>query len=281
MRCPTSRPCSTSAPWPRPRASAWSSGPRSRPGSPACWPGTRPTPSTSWSEVHVARLGTGGPACAAQHHRALRGGAVDWRAGGWQRRNAGSGRELLWFPDPVGAADCYRAGLPDPLLLVNALRGVPAGADLERVTSRLAATRRDRLTSRLPMLRRPHPEGTIGAVRAEVRGRVDGRYETVVYGAFDRPGVAAGAVAAVAAVAVVRGEAGLPAGAGGLAASSRARDLLAELAVRGRQGRRLHRLSRLPPGLPGAVTGSRVGAPRRAMSRREGRMALVRENVVT
>jgi hypothetical protein len=185
------------------------------------------------SEVHVARLGTGGPACAAQHHRALRGGAVDWRAGGWQRRNAGSGRELLWFPDPVGAADCYRAGLPDPLLLVNALRSVPAGADLERVTSRLAATRRDRLTSRLPMLRRPHPEGTIGAVRAEVRGRVDGRYETVVYGAFDRPGVAAGAVAAVAAVAVARGEAGLAPGAGGLAASSRARDLLAELAVRG------------------------------------------------
>lgn len=179
------------------------------------------------SEIHVARMGTGGPACAHQHHRALGGSSIDWRAGGWQRRPAGSGRELCWFPDPVGAADCYRAGLPDALLLVNAL------GQVERVTARLAATRRDRLTSRLPMLRRPHPEGTVGAVRAEVRGQIEGRYETVVYGAFDRPGVAAGAVAAVAAVAAVRGELGIPAGAHGLAASSQARELLGELAIRG------------------------------------------------
>jgi hypothetical protein len=172
-------------------------------------------------------MGTGGPACAHQHHRALGGSSIDWRDGGWQRRPAGSGRELCWFPDPVGAADCYRAGLPDALLLVNALGPV------ERATARLAATRRDRLTSRLPMLRRPHPEGTVGAVRAEVRGRVEGGYETVVYGAFDRPGVAAGAVAAVAAVAAVRGELGIAPGAHGLAASTRARDLLAELAIRG------------------------------------------------
>lgn len=181
----------------------------------------------SIGEVHVARMGTGGPACAHQHHRALGGSSIDWRDGGWQRRPAGSGRELCWFPDPVGAADCYRAGLPDALLLVNAL------GEVERATARLAATRRDRLTSRLPMLRRPHPEGTVGAVRAEVRGRIDGRYETVVYGAFDRPGVAAGAVAAVSAVAAVRGELGIAPGAHGLAASDRARDLLGELAIRG------------------------------------------------
>ncbi len=179
------------------------------------------------TEIHVARHGTGGPACAHQHHRALGGSSNDWRDGGWQRRPAGSGRELCWFPDPVGAADCYRAGLPDALLLVNAL------GEVERVTARLAATRRDRLTSRLPMLRRPHPEGTVGAVRAEVRGRIEGRYETTVYGAFDRPAVAAGAVAAVAAVAAVRGELGIPAGAHGLAASSQARELLGELAIRG------------------------------------------------
>lgn len=181
----------------------------------------------SVGEVHVARMGTGGPACAHQHHRALGGSSIDWRDGGWQRRPAGSGRELCWFPDPVGAADCYRAGLPDALLLVNAL------GEVERATARLAATRRDRLTSRLPMLRRPHPEGTVGAVRAEVRGRIDGRYETIVYGAFDRPGVAAGAVAAVSAVAAVRGELGIAPGAHGLAASDRARDLLGELAIRG------------------------------------------------
>ncbi len=178
-------------------------------------------------EVHVARLGTGGPACAHQHHRALRGLAVDWRDGGWQRRRAGSGRELCWFPDPVGAADCYRARLPDAVLLVNAL------GEIERVTARMAATRRDRLTSRWPMLRRPHPEGTVGAVRTEVRGRRDGAWETLVYGAYDRPGVAAGAVAAVAATALVRGDLGIAPGASGLAASTAARDLLAELARRG------------------------------------------------
>lgn len=179
------------------------------------------------TEVHVARLGTGGPACAQQHHRALRGTGLDWRDGGWLRRPAGSGRELCWFPDPVGAADCYRAAVPDAILVVNAL------GDVDRVTARLAATRRDRLTSRLPMLRRPHPEGTVGAVRAEVRGRLGGRYETTVLGAFDRPGVAAGAVAAVAAVAAARDELGIEPGAWGLARSSRARDLLAELATRG------------------------------------------------
>lgn len=178
-------------------------------------------------EVHVARLGTGGPACAHQHHRALRGTSLDWREGGWQRRRAGSGRELCWFPDPVGAADCYRARLPDALLVVNAL------GEIDRVTARLAATRRDRLTSRWPMLRRPHPEGTVGAVRSEVRGRRGGAWETLVYGAYDRPGIAAGAVAAVAAVALARGELGIEPGAAGLAASSRAQDLLGELARRG------------------------------------------------
>lgn len=178
-------------------------------------------------EVHVARSGAGGPACARQHHRALGGTALDWRDGGWVRRPGGSGRELCWFPDPVGPADCYRAAGADSLLLVNCL------GPLERVTARLAATRRDRLTARLPMLRPPHPEGQTGAVRTEVRGRIGDRYDTLVYGAFDRPAVAAGAVAAVAAVALGRGELGMGPGARGLAGSDRARDLLADLASRG------------------------------------------------
>ena len=151
-------------------------------------------------EVHVARLGTGGPACARQHHRALGGTALDWRDGGWLQRQGGSGRELCWFPDPVGAADCYRAALPDALLLVPAFPGV------DRVTARLAATRRDRLTARLPMLRKPHPEGAVGAVRVEVRGRRGSRREIRILGAMDRPAVAAGAVAAIAAVQAARGE---------------------------------------------------------------------------
>jgi hypothetical protein len=159
-------------------------------------------------EIHVARQGTGGPACARQHHRALSGVALDWRDGAWQERRAGSGRELCWFPDPIGAADCYRAQLPDPLLLVPAFPGVG------RVTARLAANRRDRLTGQLPMLRKPHPEGLVGAVRVEVRGRLDGAHQVIVLGALDRPAVATGAVVALAARHAVAGR--LPIGAGGL-----------------------------------------------------------------
>lgn len=143
-------------------------------------------------EIHVARSGTGGPGCARAHHAALTGTALDWRDGGWQRRTAGSGRELCWFPDPIGAEDCYRAELPDALLLVPAFPGV------ERVTARLSATRRDRITAHLPMLRKPHPEGLVGAVRVEVRGRRAGMQDVLVLGVLDRPAVASAAVAALA-----------------------------------------------------------------------------------
>ncbi|MBX3314610.1 MAG: hypothetical protein KF906_09850 [Actinobacteria bacterium] len=177
-------------------------------------------------EIHVARLGTAGPTCARQHHRALGGTAIDWRDGGWQHRPAGSGRELMWFPDPIGAADCYRAELPDALLLVPAFRGVG------RVTARLAATRRDRLTSRLPMLRRPHPEAGLGAVRVEVQGRDADGIRVEILGAMDRPGVAGGAVAALAAVELGSGRGGRL-GAAGLAELVEPKPFLAELARRG------------------------------------------------
>jgi saccharopine dehydrogenase-like NADP-dependent oxidoreductase len=145
-------------------------------------------------EVHLAKAGTGGPACARTHHDALAGWTVDWRDGAFVRRRGGSGRELCWFPDPVGPQDCYRAALPDALLLAPALPGV------QRVTARMAASRRDRVTARLPMLRRPHAEGLLGAIRVEVRGRRGQATDTRVLGALDRPAVAAGTVAAVAAV---------------------------------------------------------------------------------
>lgn len=178
-------------------------------------------------EVHVAKVGTGGPACAEQHHAALGDDAVDWRDGGWISRRGGSGRELCWFPEPVGGRDCYRAALPDPLLLVDAFAG-----DLVRATARMGANRRDRLTAWLPMLRRPHPEGGPGAVRVEVRGVRAGARDLVVYGAMDRPAVAAGAVAAVAARAAGAGELPRP-GAYGLAALDDPVPLLADLAERG------------------------------------------------
>jgi saccharopine dehydrogenase-like NADP-dependent oxidoreductase len=143
-------------------------------------------------EVHVSKFGTGGPDCARQHHAALKGLCFDWRNGGWVRRTGGSGRELAWFPPPVAAADCYRAALADPLLLVR------AHPNVDRVTARMAATRRDRLTMHLPMLRRPHPEGLLGAVRVELRGLSKGAQLELVLGCAERPAVAAGAVAATA-----------------------------------------------------------------------------------
>jgi hypothetical protein len=162
----------------------------------------------------VAKHGTGGPACARQHHLSLGGWALQWYDGAWVERPAGSGRELCWFPDPVGGLDCYRAALPDSVLLLPAF----AGAGVSRITARMSATRRDRLTSRIPMLRKPHAEGMIGAVRVEVRGRRGPATDVRVLGAIDRPAVAAGAVAAVAVGWAVDGRLGNGGGgAGGLA----------------------------------------------------------------
>jgi hypothetical protein len=145
-------------------------------------------------EIHVASLGTGGPACARRHHAALAGIAIDWADGAWRRRAGGSGRELVWFPEPVGGADCYRAALPDALLLA------PAFPECRRITARLEATRRDRLTSWLPMLRRPHPEGMVGAVRVEVRGwNADDQPDVRILGAATAPAEVAAAVTAVTA----------------------------------------------------------------------------------
>ncbi|HEX4903228.1 MAG TPA: hypothetical protein VFV42_10495 [Acidimicrobiales bacterium] len=160
-------------------------------------------------EVHLARFGTGGPSCARQHHRALAGRSVDRRDGQWIRRRGGSGRELAVFPDPVGSLDCYRAALPDAVLLHRAF------PEAQRIAARQAANRRQRLLALLPMLRQPHPEGRIGAVRVEVRGRRAGAVVADVLGAIDRPAVAAGAVAGLAARWCLSGR--IPPGAAGLA----------------------------------------------------------------
>lgn len=173
-------------------------------------------------EIHVARFGTGGPACARQHHAALSTHTADWRDGDWVRRPGGSGRELCVFPDPIGSVDCYRAGLADSVLLQQ---GFPSA---ERITARQAANRRQRLTAWLPMLRRPHPEGRIGAVRVEVRGRRGGTTVNEVAGAIDRPAVAAGAVAGLAARRAVTGQ--FPPGAFGLATVVDSTPFLADLA---------------------------------------------------
>ncbi|MDQ6928624.1 MAG: NAD(P)-binding domain-containing protein [Actinomycetota bacterium] len=177
-------------------------------------------------EIHVAKVGTAGPACARQHHRALAEHVFDWRDGEWEERSGGSGRELCWFPDPVRAVDCYRAATPEPLLLA------PAFAGVNRVTARMGANRRDRLTARLPMLRRPHPEGDLGAIRVEVRGVQGTAREDRVLGVIDRPAIAAGAVSALACRLAATGRLLRP-GAAGLAALVEPGPFLTVLAERG------------------------------------------------
>ncbi len=176
-------------------------------------------------EVHVATFGTGGPACARQHHRALGARGIEWRNGRWVPRPGGTGRHLGWFPEPVGGADCYYAALPDPILLR------PLYPEASRLTARMAATRRDRLTSRLPMLRPPHPEGTVGGVRVELRGELDGERVVRVFGASAAPAAGAAAVAGSAALMVAKGHS--PPGAGGLVTRVDATDLLRSVAAQG------------------------------------------------
>jgi saccharopine dehydrogenase-like NADP-dependent oxidoreductase len=143
-------------------------------------------------EVHTAKFGTAGPACARQHHFALAHESFDFRDGAWLQRPGGSGRELAWFPGQIGGADCYRAALPDAVLLQRLF------PEATRLSARMAATRRDRLTARLPMLRRPHAEAQLGAVRVEVRGSIDGEERTLVLAGSARPSAITGAVAAIA-----------------------------------------------------------------------------------
>ena len=140
-------------------------------------------------EVHVALHGTGGPNCAHQHHDALAGQSIGWHDDDWLRRPAGSGRELCWFPEPVGAYDCYRAEMSDPVLLKYAM------PELQRITARMSATRRDRFTSRLPMMAPPHAEGGMGSVRVEVRGWHEKSRTTQIYGVTEQIAQIAGCVA--------------------------------------------------------------------------------------
>ena len=142
-------------------------------------------------EIHVAIHGTAGPACARSYHRSLSRRSLSWHDGAWVDYLGGSGRELCWFPEPVGAKDCFRADIADPLLLHAAF------PELERITARRSARRRDRFTARLPMLRPPHQEGGVGAVRVELRGaNAAGGRECLIVGVAELVGTASAATAA-------------------------------------------------------------------------------------
>ncbi len=134
-----------------------------------------------FKSIVVSRAGTAGPACAREHHAALKGLALNWYDGRWESTQSGTGRLLHWFPEPLGGRDCYRGSMIDPWLLHRAF------PEVNRISARIAANRRDRFTSALPMLRPPHRDGGPGAIRVEVNGMVGGAVEEVVYGVAGSP----------------------------------------------------------------------------------------------
>lgn len=147
-------------------------------------------------EVHVARAGTGGPACAAERAEVVR--TDGWRFDhGWRRAASGGGGGIVWFPPPVSGRDCRYGALPEAILLH---RLVPTAS---RITARIDAGHAERWMSRLPVLPPRRRRDRLGAVHAEVRGRRGGSEAVEVRGAVDRPGAAVGAMAALAAVSAV------------------------------------------------------------------------------
>jgi len=186
----------------------------------------------SVDEVHVARFGVAGPACAAVARQTQREPNTEWHAGELVHdRHRGS--ELIWFPDPVGARECplVATGVE---LLTAALPGV------ERVTMRLGAPPLRRLAApgilAFSARGRRDPAAGFGAVRAEVWGWQGGARATVVYGVIERTAVAAGTVLGVATawLAGALPEIGEPrAGAFGLGGAVKPVPFLAELARRG------------------------------------------------
>lgn len=156
-------------------------------------------------EIHIAIHGTAGPTCARDHHQSLRGWAPGWHDGEWVDTFCGSGRELCWFPEPVGAQDCYRARMASPVLLQHSF------PEVTRVSARRSARRRDRLTARLPMLSPPHQEGGVGALRVELRGgAADGSRHCLIAGIAELVGTTAAATAAAFATLIL--DEGLSAG---------------------------------------------------------------------
>ncbi len=175
------------------------------------------------TEIHIARAGTGGPCCARNYHRALGSTGVEYYEGAWRRRPGGSGRELYFFPEPLGGADCYAGALPEPLILARSF------SEARRITAKRAATRRDRFTSPFPMMRPPHREGSLGGVRVAIRGIQGGEFTELTAASVALPAMAAASVL-VASVSLFRNGMRKKTGAVGLAeAVSSPKEFLHEL----------------------------------------------------
>ena len=118
------------------------------------------------SEVHLSRWGW-----------ASWGSANESR---WARlREFHSGRELVWFPEPVGRRDCYLAEHAGSMTTGRLLPGVP-------VYVRLG------MANRVDWLKRRRPE--MVGLQVEVRGWREGAFDVEVLGVSERGDVACGIV---------------------------------------------------------------------------------------
>jgi hypothetical protein len=178
-------------------------------------------------EIQVARAGSAGPASTAALRRALREPVIEWRDAGW-REERHPNRELVWFPDPIGARECAPVTVGAALLA----RAFP---DVNRVTIRLA----EPLARRLAWPGRRGLDEGWGSTRVEVWGWRGHTRESMVYGVVDRTAVAAGTVLALTTARLAGAAPGLAARTGpsagvhGLAALVEPVPFLAELARRG------------------------------------------------
>lgn len=188
------------------------------------------------TEVHVARAGSAGPACLQSAEDAAHGSVDEWRNGAWTRERAGSGRGLVWFPDPVGGRDCRRVASGQAALLVDAFPGLRR-ASMRMAGGRAAPGGSAGAGNGRYRRRRPDPDGEWGAVWVEVRGRRGRAEELFVYGAVDRMAFASATVLAVS-TAWLAGVAEAPVrtpGVHGLAALVDPVPFLADLSRRGVQ----------------------------------------------
>lgn len=139
-------------------------------------------------EVHVARVGVAGPACRAALREAVGADAREWREQAWHVPDR-RGPQLVWFPEPIAARECTSVDGG-----VELLRGaVPEARD---VTVRAEEPTR---VSRGRALRARRPGDEFGGARVEVWGWRDGARTSLVYGAIERPAIAAGTTLAVSA----------------------------------------------------------------------------------
>ncbi len=153
-------------------------------------------------EVHIARVGTSGPASVATMKRALRERPREWRDGGWHEGRRRATRELVWFPEPVGGRDCDAVASGITLLQ----RQFP---DAQRLTVRYGEG--DESAS----WRRTGDASAWGAARVEVWGRRGRARDSIVYGIVERTAVATGTMLAVVSASMLGAlELGRPAGPG-------------------------------------------------------------------